>query len=78
MTDNLQQEEEWINAWSDLYEFLKVQPQPFFLLPDWTETDLEGFKGWLQDSAYTGWKIAVKSVQYKGRQSIQAVRTKTV
>jgi hypothetical protein len=76
MTRNAQQEEEWINAWSDLYEFLKVHPQPFFLLPHWTETDLEGFKGWLQDSAYTGWKVALKLVWYKGGQSIQAVRTK--
>jgi hypothetical protein len=62
MNDDVEQQ--WIEAWNDLYELLKehhgdVRYGVRCLLPDGRVTDIEECLGWLQDSAYDRYRLTV-------------------
>jgi len=65
----------WINAWSDLYEIVQEQHDVRCLLPDGEVVDVEECKGWLQDSAYSGYVPAVTARWVLGKRGVIASRT---
>jgi hypothetical protein len=74
MPTNAEIEGFWIDAWSDLHEITKDRWDVRCLLPDGEVVDLEQCKGWLQDSAYSGYIPAVTPGWVLGRPGVVASR----
>jgi hypothetical protein len=66
----------WVDAWNELYDLIGSRKKVICLLPDFKEVSLDDCKGWLQDSAYDGFKLGLKEVWYKGHKAIQVSRYK--
>ncbi len=68
---NLEQEEYWIEKWSELYELIEVESDIVFLTSDWREITLDEALGIIQDEAYQDYKIKFRKVWYKGKKALQ-------
>ena len=66
----------WVDAWNDMYNMIGSRKNVIFLQPDFSEVSLDDCQGWLQDSAYDGYKLGMKEVWYKGKKAIQVSRSK--
>lgn len=73
MTTNADREMFWINAWNDLIDIVKDLSVKC-LLPDGQIVDFEQCKGWLQESAYSGYIPAVSAGSVLGRPGVIASR----
>jgi hypothetical protein len=71
-------EEEWIEAWNDLFDLVGKRWQVSCLLPDYSIVDIEACKGWLQDSAYCGYFLKVEEGWVEGRRGIVVSRYKEI
>jgi hypothetical protein len=74
MPTNAEIEGFWIDAWSALYEIVKDRWDVRCLLPDGESVDVEKCKGWLQDSAYSGYIPTVTPGWVSGRPGVVASR----
>lgn len=72
--NNTEIEMEWIDAWNDLSELAGDRYDVVYLLPDWKEITLKECQGWLQTSAYQGYKLSVGEVYYQGKKALQVSR----
>ncbi|GAB2649612.1 hypothetical protein ACWDYH_26670 [Nocardia goodfellowii] len=53
----------WVDAWNQLSDIGAVT----CLLPDGSWVDVDTCEGFLQDSAYGGWRLAVTAADFAGR-----------
>lgn len=74
MASNSELEERWIAAWNDLADLVGVRWDVPCVLPDGAVVSVEDCKGWLQRSAYEGWKIEVKEGWVLGKRGVVASR----
>lgn len=51
----------WVDAWNELYDIVGIRCDVLCQLPDWSVVDIEGCKGWLQQSVYEGFEVQVKA-----------------
>jgi hypothetical protein len=70
MSTNLEKEERWIEAWSNLIELVGTSWKIECLLPNGQIVDVENCKGWLQDSAFEGYQLEVSAGWVKGKRGI--------
>jgi hypothetical protein len=66
----------WIEAWSELFELVGERRNVRCLLPDGVVVDVEGSKGWLQDSVYAGYQVKVGPGYVLGRPGVILFRSK--
>ncbi|MEM7352695.1 MAG: hypothetical protein AAF657_17985 [Acidobacteriota bacterium] len=62
-----EQEEAWIEAWSDLYDEIDRRRDLRLLSSDWVERSKDDLLAWIQDEAYRGFRVGYEEVYYKGR-----------
>ena len=60
----------WIDAWNDLYDFMKQYPEGYILIPKYIEVSKEDAEGWIQDTVYSGSGVKLTIDYYKGIMSI--------
>jgi len=65
---------EWANAWNDLFDLTKGRWNVRCMLPDYSVISVDDCQGWLQDSAYSGFRVAVRAGFVLGRPGILATR----
>ncbi|MEU8895287.1 hypothetical protein [Nocardia sp. NPDC048505] len=53
----------WVDAWNQLSDI----GAGTCLLPDGSWVDVDAGQGFLQDSAYAGWRLAVTAADFAGR-----------
>lgn len=70
MASHYENEQRWIEAWSDLYELVSDRRDVKCLLADERIVDVEECKAWLQNSAYQGWCLKVEPGWVLGREGI--------
>lgn len=75
MASNAEIEMRWVSAWSDLCEIVGDRPDVRCQLPDGSVVGVEDCKGWLQDSAYAGFRVGVAAGRVEGRPGIIASRS---
>jgi len=66
----------WVDAWNDLLDLVGDRRDVACLLPDHTVVTVEQCKGWLQDSAYSGYSLTLTETYYEGRKAISANRSR--
>jgi hypothetical protein len=76
MATNTEIEECWIDAWNELYDIIGEKQQVNCLLPDGSVVDLEACQGWLQESAYQGYRLKVETGWVLGRYGVWVSRFK--
>jgi hypothetical protein len=64
----------WVDAWSDLYEIVGQRWDVRCCLPDGRVVDVEGCKGWLQESVYEGYDVRVEPGWVLGKPGVIASR----
>jgi hypothetical protein len=74
MASHTELEMRWIAAWNDLYDIVGQRTDIGCVLPDGQIVDVEACKGWLQESAYEGWHIAIERGTAAGRRVVLARR----
>jgi len=74
VASNTELEMRWIEAWNSLYELIEQRWDVKCLLPDGRVVDTEECLGWLQHSAYQGWRVKVEAGWVLGKQGIVASR----
>lgn len=74
MSRNSELEQRWVDAWNDLADIVGTRWDVGCLLPDGNVVSVEDCKGWLQASAYEGWKIEVKAAWVLGKRGVVASR----
>jgi len=73
---NTEQEDVWVDAWSDLNFLMDKHKTINLFLPEYQETTLENAQQWIQDVAYSGDKITLKVEVYEGKEAILIDREK--
>ena len=66
----------WVQAWNDLYELIGNRTNVPCLLDDGQVVDVEGCKGWLQESVYEGWEVKVETGFIFGKRGVLASRSR--
>lgn len=66
----------WVNAWNDLSDIVRDRRDVPCQLPDYTIVSVEDCKGWLQDSAYDGYEVAVQAGWVGHKLGVLATRFK--
>jgi hypothetical protein len=72
MGSNADTEQRWIDVWNDLLDLVRGRGDMPCQLPDGSVVTVEGCKAWLQEQAYEGHLIGVKSGWVEGRQAVIA------
>ena len=73
---NAETEMVWVAAWNDLMDLVGDRHDVACLLPDNTVVTVEQCKGWLQESAYEQYSLALHETFHHGRKVIAATRSK--
>lgn len=73
---NLEQEDAWIQAWSELYELCEGEHGVEYMTPNAQSLSQQEALAWLQDSAYKGMAVSVERTKVRGRVIIQLWRAK--
>ncbi len=66
----------WVAAWNDLCDLVRDRHGVKCQLPDFTVVDVEECKGWLQTSAYEGYRVRVEAGRVLGKPGVIASRWK--
>ena len=72
MVSNADIEQRWIDAWNDLLDLVRGRGNVPCQLPDGSVVTVDGCKAWLQERAYEGQRVGVKSGWVEGRQAVIA------
>ena len=71
---NAEIEQRWVDAWNDLYDVFDGRAEGECVLPDGAVVSFEDGQGYLQASAYEGYRLRVEAGWYRGRRAAVLTR----
>lgn len=71
MVTNAEIESYWIDLWSDLYDFKKMDQELICLLPNGESIAFDDCLGWVQQAVYSGKRFTIEEV-------VNSLNSKTV